>query len=600
MSRGSSEGESKTLKEENPRLTMDEMATKLKAWLDEQPGDKMNPLLDIAGLDPSQDTPVELLHTILLGVIKYIWHHMNTNRWSDSDRHLLAIRLQTTDLSGLTVPPLRAGYMMQYRKNLIGKHFKTLMQVLTFHVHEMASPDEFSLIKAAGELGARLWVPEIDDMDQYLADLKVAIANLLDAFDAVEPLRILTKIKLHLLAHIPDDVRRFGPLIRSSTEIYESYNTVFRLCSVLSNHLAPSRDISRKFSSMSRVKHLLSGGYWKDSHSNWINSGEAVKDALQTDIVLQRHLGWVSHKQINPGTITPVALKRKPAFEWAASAAAKQSTLMPPDSVWRAGRSLTTRDGDQVSVGSWVVAKHEGKMIFGRIQELLVGKKHLVNLEQFKIGANRHPVFDWPVLRRPNGTEIVAGAKSFIVLEGSSHDCRQGHCKPAVVGKQRQERQETTQDKSLIRHTDDDHFILNMSGLHNFVKICRTLPHSLTDVRPLHPADRREQFHNRAAEKVRVARDKSRKKTAAKRRETAAAKRKDAEVAASAAQVAEESAQRAENAVTRGEEIPDDTVDSDQPQEDDSENEEGAEEGDDDAEWVPRGTRSRPYKGRRV
>ncbi|KAJ7170371.1 hypothetical protein C8R43DRAFT_837180, partial [Mycena crocata] len=103
----------------------------------------------------------------------------------------------------------------------------------------------------------------------------------------------LTKIKLHLCAHIPDDARRFGPLIRSSTEIYEAYNGVFRLCSVYSNHLAPSHDICRKFTSMSRVKHLLSGGHWQDSLSKrWIQAGSAVQNLLQEDRVLQRHLGW--------------------------------------------------------------------------------------------------------------------------------------------------------------------------------------------------------------------------------------------------------------------------------------------------------------------
>jgi hypothetical protein len=97
----------KAMKAENRRRKQDDIASELKTWLDAQPGDKMNPLLDIVGLDPSQDTPVELLHTILLGVIKYIWHYLNTNQWSDEDRHLLDIRLQSTDLTGLTVPPVR-------------------------------------------------------------------------------------------------------------------------------------------------------------------------------------------------------------------------------------------------------------------------------------------------------------------------------------------------------------------------------------------------------------------------------------------------------------------------------------------------------------
>jgi hypothetical protein len=197
----------RVLKAADPRRKADEVAAELKTWLDAQPGDKMNPLLDIAGLDLSQDTPVELLHTILLGVVKYIWHMLNTSQWSDTDRCLLAIRLQSTDISGLTVPPIRAGYMIQYKNNLIGKHFKTIMQALAFHIHDISTPEQFALVKAAGELGARLWVPEIDNMDDYLQQLNIAVANVLDAFDAVDPLRILTKIKLHLLAHIPDDVR---------------------------------------------------------------------------------------------------------------------------------------------------------------------------------------------------------------------------------------------------------------------------------------------------------------------------------------------------------------------------------------------------------
>lgn len=117
---------------------MDELAADVRQWFSKQPGDKMNPLLDIAGLDPSQDTPLELLHTI---------------------RHLLAIRLQSTDLTGLTVPPIRAAYMIQYKNNLIGKHFKTLMQILAFHIHDISTPEQFTLIKAAAELGARLWIP---------------------------------------------------------------------------------------------------------------------------------------------------------------------------------------------------------------------------------------------------------------------------------------------------------------------------------------------------------------------------------------------------------------------------------------------------------
>lgn len=36
-------------KKENPQRSSEDIAAELKAWLSEQPGDKMNPLLDIAG-----------------------------------------------------------------------------------------------------------------------------------------------------------------------------------------------------------------------------------------------------------------------------------------------------------------------------------------------------------------------------------------------------------------------------------------------------------------------------------------------------------------------------------------------------------------------
>ncbi|KAJ7866241.1 hypothetical protein B0H14DRAFT_2573515 [Mycena olivaceomarginata] len=94
------------LRLEVPRRSKEVIASELQTWLDQQQGNKFNLLLDITGLDPSQDTPVELLHTVLLGVMKYIWHMLNTSQWSDADRHLLAIRLQSTDISGLTIPPI--------------------------------------------------------------------------------------------------------------------------------------------------------------------------------------------------------------------------------------------------------------------------------------------------------------------------------------------------------------------------------------------------------------------------------------------------------------------------------------------------------------
>jgi hypothetical protein len=126
------------------------------------------------------------------------------------------------------------------------------------------------------------------------------VGNVLDAFGDVDPSKIIVKMKLHLLAHLAQDIRRFGPAIRNSTEIFECFNGIFRLCSIYSNHQAPSRDIATKFASMDRLKHILAGGYWKGDEG-WVRAGESVLQVLQTEIVIQRHLGWVPPQKVEFG-----------------------------------------------------------------------------------------------------------------------------------------------------------------------------------------------------------------------------------------------------------------------------------------------------------
>jgi hypothetical protein len=130
--------------------------------------------------------------------------------------------------------------------------------------------------------------------------LNILIGNVLDAFGDVDPAKILIKVKLHLLPHLIEDIRRFGPAIRNSTEVFECFNAVFRLCSVFSNHLAPSHDIACKFASMDRLKHILSGGYWQKD-GQWVQAGPNVLQVLHSQHVIQRHLGWVPPVSIVPG-----------------------------------------------------------------------------------------------------------------------------------------------------------------------------------------------------------------------------------------------------------------------------------------------------------
>ena len=132
--------------------------------------------------------------------------------------------------------------------------------------------------------------------------MEILLANVLDIWALIDPERILVKGKLHILTHLLEDVRRFGPAILYSTEIFECWNSVFRTCSQLSNRQAPSRDIAETMADMETFKHLVSGGWWKNGV---VTASDNVRTFLVSTPEVQHRLGWVDKKILTPGMALP-------------------------------------------------------------------------------------------------------------------------------------------------------------------------------------------------------------------------------------------------------------------------------------------------------
>lgn len=125
------------------------------------------------GTNPHSDTPCEILHTILLGIDKYIWHE-TTHKWSDKVEQDFASQLEKLSRDGLSIPSFRPQYIMQFKNSLVGRQFKSLQQLAVFGLQPPSGNSTnkekklFELWKANGILGALVWFPEIRNMKQYL------------------------------------------------------------------------------------------------------------------------------------------------------------------------------------------------------------------------------------------------------------------------------------------------------------------------------------------------------------------------------------------------------------------------------------------------
>ncbi|KAH7873932.1 uncharacterized protein C8R40DRAFT_1048559, partial [Lentinula edodes] len=230
-----------------------------------------SPVWRIKGLDPHRDTPVEILHVILLGFVKYYWRDAIA-RLSDPQKEILTNRLASVDVSSMGLAPLAGETLVKYARSLTGRDFRAIAQVAPFVLYDLVPKECFEAWLSLSALIPLVWQPVINHLDEYLATLELAVDRFLDCAANWTP-RWFNKPKFHIIKHLPMHIRRFGPAILYATEGFESFNAIIRDHSVHSNHQAPSRDIGRGFAQCSCIRHLLHGGVF-------FNPSETSKSSL--------------------------------------------------------------------------------------------------------------------------------------------------------------------------------------------------------------------------------------------------------------------------------------------------------------------------------
>ncbi|KIM55165.1 hypothetical protein SCLCIDRAFT_62674, partial [Scleroderma citrinum Foug A] len=169
--------------------------------------------------DPHTDTPVEVLHTVLLGFVKYFWRDAVTIRIGKNKikKELLEVHLSSFDTTGLEIPPLSGHTLVQYAGSLVGHDFRAIAQAAPFVLHGLVPDECYNTWVALSKLIPLIWQSEIDDIDVHLKQLEAAIQDFL-AHTAHWTPRWFNKPKFHILLHLVEHIDRFGPAALFATE----------------------------------------------------------------------------------------------------------------------------------------------------------------------------------------------------------------------------------------------------------------------------------------------------------------------------------------------------------------------------------------------
>ncbi|KAF9034575.1 hypothetical protein BJ165DRAFT_1534006 [Panaeolus papilionaceus] len=433
---------------------------------------------------------------------------------------------------------------------------------------------QFAFNKAVGELSALLWFPEIQNLDEYLTDIETAAANVLDIAALIDPSKIIMKIKYHLLVHLREDIVRFGPLVGVATETFECFNAIFRFCSILSNHMAPSRDIAIQLAQQEVVRHLLSGGSWLAKNGQtWETVSPLIAKFFQENKFIRAVVGYGNGDMdemettsasaggiIKLEALKVVGKQQLPRQEYSISETQLSQAVNLPSSLcqstkqWHQGKKVTaSMTLDQCSIGSWVFAtspfitnlpSHQSGIsqgtnitpsspfpICGRILDIFQRSDQpegLVLLDVFQVCMTRDDTFGTPVLeRRLDEVTLVVIQPNAILFEfNAQHDCRRAKCIASGTREVVRERKKTALTEAIIEYQPLQRYLINTYAFHNAHLLRRVLPRDLTA--PISYSNNRREDHFRYAKDLRTSRAKPEAAAPAKKKKPTALESKGA------------------------------------------------------------------------
>ncbi|KAI8452738.1 hypothetical protein BY996DRAFT_6431741 [Phakopsora pachyrhizi] len=414
----------------------------IKKLHEERKQQLFNPFFELKGFDGHKDTPVEVLHVVLLGILKYLY---------PNKKEELIARLQTFDTNNLNIQPIKAKYLIQHYSSLVGKDFKVLIQAAPFR----------KIWTSLCHLYIKKYTAKITYFTQdFLLKLISASAQWVN------------KPKFHMLIHLSQSIAQFGPASLFATEKFESYNGVVRQASIHSNRQSPSRDIANNFLNYSALRYCFSGGYIQTESSRPnISPSYQVKNLLLNTPSIQNLLGLDSQ-----------TFKQKPRFPVFKNSsqsdadcynnAPSEIKAINPELDWLKILSFELDEHQNIKANSFISVKSQ-EITQNNFIAYIIGIWGAKNLLQQKIYLQclrceileMDTFYGMRTLKKLNREEFIS-AKTVISGINVQHHCAGAKCLIRRTLPRRLERQETDMTLKEVHHNFNFNlYVINTASL---------------------------------------------------------------------------------------------------------------------------------------
>lgn len=216
-------------------------------------------------------------------------------RLSAKERDAVWGRWRSFNKSGLKIPPIQPKTMINHFLSLTGKDFCVVLQAAPFIFFQCGlTPQEQEAWTALTHLAPYIFQTEITDMKAYLKKLIQHIDIFLKSILKLSA-QWCNKPKFHMLIHLCESIKRFGPACLVATETFEGFNGNTRYSSIHSNHLSPGKDIANLFNNHGLMRSVTAACFNYDKElRSYIQASSNVTNIFKTNVLFQKALGYNS------------------------------------------------------------------------------------------------------------------------------------------------------------------------------------------------------------------------------------------------------------------------------------------------------------------